>query len=230
MAENIEQSNFLKVQIMIKLLIFDLDGTIADTIYAIRDAVNMTMKNFGYPEKTYEEIRLAIGHGARDLIKATVPPDVSDDENLIDRVLDDYNNMYEITYTRTDRCYDGIIPAFEELVRREYKIAVLSNKQDIYVRKLTKQLFVPGIISYACGQTELPTKPDPTVPLMITDRFEVTPGETAFIGDGETDVMTAKNAGMLSVGCAYGYRGENVLRETGADIIIHSPSELTKIF
>ena len=214
----------------IKLLIFDLDGTIADTIWSIREGVNMTLESYGMPTRSYDEIRMAIGNGARELIRRSVPEENACDTELVDKVFYDYNKNYGLTYTHIDGCYEGMREAMRTLKSRGYTLAVLSNKQDLYVKKIVELLFTDGIVSFAMGQTELPKKPDPTVPLMIARDLGFAPEQTAFIGDSEVDVLTGINAKMMTVGCAWGYRGREVLEDAGADIVIDRASELENIF
>ncbi len=211
-----------------KLLIFDLDGTIADTIYSIRDGVNLAMDKYGLPHRSYEDIRAAIGNGARLLIKRSIPSELQSDEAFCGRVFDDYDKFYEQTYANVDGCYEGMSEAMRQLHSRGYKLAVLSNKQDAYTKKIIGLLFPDGIVEYVAGQTALPTKPDPTVPLMIAEHFKVAAAECAFIGDSEVDVRTAKNAGMTAVACAWGYRPPEMLED--ADVMIDAPARLTEIF
>ncbi len=211
-----------------KLLIFDLDGTIADTIYSIRDAVNMTMEKYSFPCRSYEQVRMAIGNGARELIRLSLPVEVSENAELVDRVLADYEVLYGQTHSRVKECYPYIKEVLSTLKERGYILAVLSNKQDRYVKGIIRSLLENGEISHAQGQTALPKKPDPTVPLMIADSFCVLPTECAFIGDSEVDVKTAKNAGMTAVACSWGYREREVLAD--ADYIIDDARELLQIF
>lgn len=212
----------------IKLLILDLDGTLADTIESIREGVNLAMNQYGYPERSYTEVRNAIGNGARELIRLSLPEDA--EPALVDRVFRDYHAAYGETYTHCTECYEGIPEALRTLKDRGYTLAVLSNKQDIYVKELVKILLPEGLISSAAGQTDLPKKPDPTVPLMMAKELGFLPEETAFVGDSEVDVLTGKNAGMLTVGCSWGYRDRPVLVESHADFLIDHPTELTEIF
>ncbi len=214
----------------IKLLILDLDGTIADTIESIRDGVNLAMEKYGFPSRSYEEIRRAIGNGSRELIRLSVPSEVSTDAELVDRVHADYHVFYGETYIRCSSCYDGMLEAIATLRDRGYTLAVLSNKQDVYVKALVKQLLPEGTVSYVAGQTELPKKPDPTVPHMIAEILGFEPSEAAMIGDSEVDVETGLRAGMLAVGCSWGYRDRESLVESGAEVILDEPSELTKVF
>jgi len=213
-----------------KLLILDLDGTIADTIWSIREAVNLTLAGHGYPEKNYEEIRMAIGNGARNLMRRSLPAEVATDENAVTRMFGEYDEIYGKTYDHVNGCYEGMSEALHSLHDKGYQIAVLSNKQDSYVKKIVSLLFPDGIVAHAQGQTELPIKPDPTVPLMIAHALGFSPADTAFIGDSDVDIFTGKNAGMLSVGCAWGYRGRKVLEDAGADYVIDRASELLDIF
>ncbi len=215
---------------MKKLLIFDLDGTIADTIYSIQHAINLAMQKFGYPEKSYEDVKSAIGDGAFMLLKRVIPQDVAKDNEAVKKVLRCYEDMYDITYSEANSCYDGMHEALEELKHRGYTIAILSNKQDNYVKLIASQIIKSGIVSLASGQKEgFPTKPDPTLPKKIARDLGFADNETIFIGDSEVDIMTAKNAGFSSIGCAWGYRDENILKEYGADVIIHHPKELVEL-
>ncbi len=214
----------------IKLLIFDLHGTLADTIESIREGVNLAMRKYGYPERSYEEVRLAIGNGARELIRLSMPAEAAADGALVDRVFADYNVFYGQTYAHCDCCYDGILESLRMLKARGYTLAVLSNKQDVYVKALVASLFPEGMIALAAGQTDLPKKPDPTVPLMMAEQLGFTPNEVAFIGDSEVDIATAQNAGMLAVGCSWGYRERTLLRESGADVLLDEPCELIELF
>lgn len=214
----------------IRLLILDLDGTIADTIGSIRDGVNLAMRKYGFPERSYEEVRLAIGNGARELIRRSMPAEAAEDAALVDRVFADYHRFYGETYLNCRVCYEGMAESLAELKTRGYTLAVLSNKQDVYVKGLVASLLPEGMISYAEGQTERPRKPDPTVPLEIAAMLGFSPEETAFIGDSEVDIMTAKNAGMLAVGCAWGYRGGEALLDAGAEVLLEYPLELSRLF
>lgn len=212
-----------------KLLIFDLDGTIADTIWSIREGVNLALALHGYESRSYEQIRDAIGNGAYELIRRSLPTEAGEDRATVARVLADYDRLYGSTYSHIDGCYDGMMETLVSLKQKGYTLAVLSNKQDAYVRKIVELLFCDGFISVARGQTDdCPKKPDPTAALMIAEQLGVSAQDCAFIGDSEVDVMTAKNAKMTVVGCSWGYRSADLLRE--ADVIAESPCELDKIF
>ena len=215
---------------MIKAIIFDLDGTVADTISAIREGVNLTMEQLGYPVHTDADIRRFINHGARELIRQSLPAEVSVDPARVDEALDIYQGMYERTYRNTDLCYDGMVDAMVALSRR-YKLAILSNKQDRMVKGLAEQLLPAGVVMIAQGQIEgVPVKPDPTAVWEICRKMGVDPTECAFVGDSDVDMVTAHNAKCIPVGVLWGYRGEEVLRAAGAGVLVTQPGELEKIF
>ncbi len=216
---------------MIKAILFDLDGTLANTISALRTGINLTMNALGYPESTDEDVLAHINHGARQLIRLSLPEELQSDEDKVDEALALYNKMYEKTYMMTDRCYDGIPEVLEALAARGYKIGVVSNKQDEFTVRLCEQLLPKGVCAAARGQRPgVPAKPNPTAPLAVAELLGAKPCECAFVGDTHVDVATAKNAKMLSVGVSWGYRPRSVLEEAGADKIADCPRELLDIF
>ena len=213
-----------------KLLIFDLDGTIADTINTIRDAVNMCMEHFGLPTLDTQCVRKNVGNGVRVLIEGCAPSEVVNDSERFESVLSYFRECYKITHDRIDGCYDGLESVIYELYSRGYTLAVLSNKPDPLVKSIIKKLFDDGVFKIAQGQTELPRKPDPTVPLMIADGLGFSADETFYIGDSEVDVLTAKNAEMHSVAVSWGFRSRDVLVAASPERIIDAPAELLEFF
>jgi phosphoglycolate phosphatase len=213
----------------IKGLIFDLDGTIADTISAIGDGINEAMDHYGYPRKTYEDVRRAIGNGARLLIRRCMPADQTADETRCEEVFAYYHAAYARTYRNTRECYKGIPETIAALKQGGYRLAVLSNKQDEYTKGLIEQLLPRDTFEVVMGQTELPTKPSPVVPSLIAGQLGLAPSECAMIGDSDVDIQTAKNAGMAAIGCSWGYRGRAALEQAGADVVVDSASELLEV-
>ena len=214
----------------IKAAIFDLDGTLADTIEAIRAAINLTMQQYGYPPHTYEEIREYIGNGAKNLVLRSMPADAAGDTEQHARVFLTYQDNYDRGHLATDRCYDGMPELIASLSAKGVKLAVLSNKQDRHVQGLIAQLFPAGEFSVVMGQMDhLPKKPDPTVPLMIAEQLGVEPSACAFIGDSEVDMRTAKNAGMPAIGVSWGYRDRELLIAEHPDALAATPDELSQI-
>ena len=211
-----------------KLLIFDLDGTLADTLHTIRDAVNMCMRHYGYPEHTYEQVRANVGSGVRSLMQKSLPQGIEGDR--FEEILVYFNSCYLITHDQIDGCYDRLYDVVDELYRRGYRLAVLSNKPDHLVQGIIKKLFPEGMFDVAMGQTELPRKPDPTVPLMIAKQLGYSAESTCFIGDSEVDIVTAKNAGMYSIAVSWGFRDRESLVKDAPDRIVDTPEELLALF
>lgn len=209
--------------------IFDLDGTLADTLGAIRQSINQTMRAYGYPEHTTEEIRSYIGNGAKNLVLRSMPPDAAGDAERLERVFLTYQENYDRNHLTTDHCYDGITDTIAALHAAGTRLAVLSNKQDSHVQGLIQKLFPGGEFCLAMGQTDLPKKPDPTVPWMMAERMGVKPEQCAIVGDSEVDIRTAKRAGMRAIGVSWGYRDRQVLVDEGADDVVDSPAELLSL-
>ncbi len=215
---------------MIKLLIFDLDGTLADTLPSIQHAIELSMSHYGFRAPTPKETADALGSGARELLKRLLPQEFAKDDSNMDEFVAYYNKMYKTTYMEADKCYEGMAEAVIELKKRGYTIAVLSNKQEDYVVNMIANLFEAGIVSSAKGQTDLPTKPDPTVPRMMLEELGFSASEAAFIGDSDVDIYTARNSDMTAVACSWGFRAREMLEKLGADFIIDTPEELLDIF
>ncbi len=215
----------------IKALIFDLDGTLADTIPAITEAINMTLAELSLPERTLSEIRTFINFGPRHLITEALPKAEREaDPELIERALQIYNRMYAKTYMHTDTLYDGMEEAVIEL-SKYYKIAVLSNKQDEYVKALISQLLPEGICLIAQGSIDgIPAKPEPKLALQIASSLGVNPYECILIGDSDIDIMTAENAGFDILSVSWGYTSKSKLLFKGAQDIVNSSDELIEYF
>ena len=213
-----------------KLLIFDLDGTIADTLYSIMEAVNMCMEHYGFRERSYEEVRTAVGNGAKRLIMQTMPESEAQNAERAEEIYRYFQTCYDVTYDHIDGCYDGMKEAMLELRARGYTLAVLSNKPDAYVKNIIGALFDKETVAIAMGETDLPKKPDPTAPHYIASTLGFESKDCAFIGDSEVDIRTAQNSGMKSVAVSWGFRSKDLLLSCAPDIIVDHPSELLEIF
>lgn len=214
---------------MIKALIFDLDGTLADTIDDIGWAVNKMLAARGFPTLTRADHLANINNGAFQLIKRSVPKEYRENEPFVKECLSEYEREYSTHYAIDTKAYDGAKEALLRLANKGCRLAVLSNKQDGYVKKIIDTLFPEVPFEEVMGQTELPTKPDPTVPLIIAKNLGVLPRETAFVGDSQVDIKTALNAGMRPVGVAWGYRSTELLIREGAELIIDTPPRISDI-
>lgn len=215
---------------MLRAIIFDFDGTLADTIPALCEGINLTMKAYGYPEHTEDEVRTFINNGARELIRRAMPRDLQRDEALVDRVLADYDKLYGSVCLHTDRCYAGVRELVCRLHGMGLKIGVLSNKQDHYVKALCQNVLPEECCDAAQGMIlGLPAKPDPFLSNRISEALSVDPSECILVGDSDVDVKTAHNAGMTHIGVSWGYRDEAFLRKNGAVLVAHTPEELETI-
>ena len=213
-----------------KLLIFDLDGTLVDTLPSITKAINMCAEHFGYPKKTSEEVRLAVGNGVDVLLRETMPKEEWETEEQRLKIKSYFASCYETTQREIDSCYSGIMEALVCAKEKGFLLAVLSNKPDALVQIIVKNLFDDGFICKSMGQTDMPKKPDPYVPLLLAKTLDVLPQNTYFIGDSEVDVLTGKNAGMKTVAVSWGFRDRKVLEESKPDIIIDTRAELLEYF
>ncbi len=214
---------------MLKALIFDLDGTLAHTLPAISEGMNLALAEQGYPQIDEQRVYEFINLGARDYAKMALPAEYRRDEGRIDALYAAYNRRYAEVYMHTDTTYDGIQDMIAKL-KGKYPMAVNSNKQDEFVKSLVAQLFAPDTFVAAEGfRTDRAAKPDPAVPLQLAALMGAQPHECAYIGDSDVDVKTAKNAGMHAIDVCWGYRPEAVLYDMGAEKVAHTPEELIKI-
>lgn len=210
--------------------IFDFDGTIADTIAAIREGVNLTMRKNGFPEHSHEAVQSFVNNGARQLIRLSLPAQLREDEATVDRVLADYDALYATVFRLTDRAYDGMPELIAELHTRGWRIGVLSNKQDVFVKALSEQVLLPGTFDAAQGVIAgQPTKPHPYFPQRIADALGVALSDCVMIGDSDVDLKTARNAGMRHVGVSWGYRSRDFLLQIGAQSVADTPGELRQM-
>ena len=215
---------------MLKAIIFDLDGTLCDTIGDLRIAMNAMLRSYGWPERTREELLRFINRGARWFVAQSMPEgswsDIEDD--AVSEALARYNDCYAECCGTDCKPYDGIAEALAELGKR-YKLGVLSNKQHPFVRRIIDGTF-PGVFSSAHGDAPgFARKPDPRALDRLTSELCVAPEECAFIGDSDIDMLTARNAGMLPIGVLWGYRDRATLEAAGAKVLVERPAELGRI-
>ena len=214
---------------MIRCCIFDLDGTILDTIGSITYFVNKTLNEYGIESVTVEECKYFAGNGARNLIKRALTSKGVMDEALTEKILADYVEAYDKDPLYLTTVFEGIDGLLSELRLRGVKLAVLSNKPDSTVKSIVKDFFGDAFDVALGGRDGVPLKPDPTAALDILNMLGFTPEETAWVGDTSTDIETAKNLkAALSVGVLWGFRKRDELEGAGADIIASSADEVLK--
>ncbi|GHU79568.1 phosphoglycolate phosphatase [Clostridia bacterium] len=208
--------------------VFDLDGTLLDTIVDLADACNYALKKQGFPVHPVNPYKYFVGMGVYNLIKKALPEEARSEE-IIAAVKADYDSYYSVHSRDKTAPYSGIVEALAALRERGVRLAVLSNKPHEYIKPLT-DLYFPGIFDISVGQREnVPTKPDPTAVFEIMESFGAKKDAGFYIGDTSTDMRTGKSAGLYTIGVLWGFRTKDELESHGADVIIAEPSELLKI-
>jgi phosphoglycolate phosphatase len=207
--------------------IFDLDGTLIDSLADLAEAVNRMLEQHGYPRAPLSVFPKYIGDGVRALVTRALPPDVLGKEDIDARVAD-YQRHYEDTWRSETRPYTGMQETLEDLMARGMRVAVLSNKPDHFTKLCCAHFFPDVPFAPVLGARKgVPRKPDPHSALEICRELQVKPAECAFVGDSGIDMATAVNAGMLPVGVRWGFRGEAELVEHGARKLVSHPDDLT---
>ncbi len=209
-----------------KAAIFDLDGTLCDTLPDIHKSVNQTLSELGFPPREYSHTALGINHGSRRLIEHALPEGTGDE--TVDETLALYMKIYSEHLCDTTAPYPGIFELISRLRASGVKLAVLSNKPDALVKRLADTLF-PGLFDIAVGQGKYPVKPSPEAPLAVAAALGAEPSRVLFVGDSDVDVLTAHNAGMTSAGVLWGYRSREILSDAGADVLVSAPDEIYDI-
>lgn len=211
-----------------KGIIFDLDGTLINTIEDLGDSVNEVLKSYEYPIHPYEAYKLKIGGGFQSLIENSFPKDTK--EETIREALQSFVKIYDTKYQNKSQPYEGIEKILDILVQKGYILAVNSNKRTDYTNRLVEKLFpkIPFVEVFG-ERKDIPKKPDPVSALELADLMKLDPKDILYIGDTKTDMETAKNAGMDSVGVLWGFRGEEELRKSGARYIVSKPQEIIEI-
>lgn len=207
-----------------KAAIFDMDGTILDTLEDLRGSVNAALRREGFPERTTEEVRSFVGNGAAKLVERAVPPGT--DAETTRRVLDFYRPYYEAHAQIKTAPYPGVPEALAALRAAGVKLAVVSNKPHPATAKLAERYY-PGVFDAVIGARDgTAVKPAPDLLNEAMAALGVRPEETVYVGDSDVDVATAKNAGTDGLAVAWGFRAEAFLRERGAERIVRDTAEL----
>lgn len=215
---------------MYRACIFDLDGTLTDTLESLTYSVNETLKELGLSGITSEQCKYFVGNGARYLIERAL--EASGDTKLvhIEEAMEIYRRIFKVYCTYRVAPYEGIVELLQVLKKDGIKLAVLSNKPHLQTQDVVAAYFEPGTFTCVQGQQEgVPRKPDPTVALVIAEKMGVPPEECVYIGDSDVDMQTGNAAGMESVGVTWGFRPRHVLEEHGAKHTIDHPEELISI-
>lgn len=212
---------------MYKLVIFDLDGTILDTLDDLSDSCNHILKENGYPTHSKDEIRNFVGNGIYMLIKRALPQDSS--EETIKDIQKQFSSYYSVHCSDKTKPYEGIVELLNKLKERNIKVAVVSNKGDFAVKILMEDYF-KGIFDYSVGEKEnVRKKPAPDSVLEVLRVLEVNKKDAVYVGDSDVDILTAKNSELDCISVSYGFRSKQFLLDNGASKICENVKELEEV-
>ena len=211
-----------------KACIFDLDGTLLDTLADLALACNTIMARHGWPAHETEKYRLFVGNGFARLMERVVPasvlPTLAPEE--LNALVREAKDFYAAHLWEQTMPYEGIPDALQDLAARGIRLGLLSNKPDSETQLLARHFFPDRFDAVAGSRPGVPLKPDPAALYAMLATLSVSPDETVYVGDSNVDMQTARNAGIFSVGVAWGFRGAEELPQAGAGRIISRPAEL----
>lgn len=215
---------------MKKLLIFDLDGTLADTLPTLTESMNSVLAEFSFPLVDNAKVCASLGDGMLILCRRCLPAEYYNDESVYNPFLAKYKEAYARNYLDVDAPYEGLREVIGELKARGYTVASLSNKPHRYTVDIVEKLFGKSYFADICGMIEgVPTKPDPTAFLDIAKNLGFSAEGTVMIGDSQPDINVAAAAGSSCVAVSWGYRTREELVAAGAKTIIDKPNDLLEI-
>lgn len=204
--------------------VFDLDGTLLDTLPDLVVLTNAVLRECGFPERTSAEVLSYVGNGVKALMYQAVPQDA--DEEAVEAAMRRWKELYPQYGYRLTKAYEGIPETVAELERRGARLGVLSNKFDAGVQEVVG-VYLPGLFAVAHGESaDTPRKPDPTGLLRTIEELGSTPERTAYVGDSTGDIAVSRNAGTYAVAVTWGYHGAERLRAASADLVIDDPRAL----
>lgn len=207
-----------------KAIIFDLDGTLLDTLADLAEGTNYALRVNGFPERTIDEIRRFVGNGARKLIERAVPD--GQIEAALEKVRQDFDIYYKVHCKDHTGPYPGIMEMLQELVQQGYSLGVVSNKPDFAVQELIPEYF-PGIFTSVSGERPgVAKKPAPDLIREAMKNLQADSSNAVYVGDSEVDLEAAANAGIPCISVAWGFKGRRFLEEQHAGTIIEVPAEV----
>ena len=209
---------------MYKAVLFDMDGTVLDTVGDLTDAINVSLEKFGFPARSQEEVKSFLGKGPAHFVNCAVPEGT--DEKTRQQVLAFYEPYYDSHCQIKTAPYPGVLELLKTLKARSVKLAVISNKQEPAVKALAEQHF-DGLLELSVGTSpRIRCKPDPSAVLAALAELGVEKSETLYVGDMDVDLNTARNAGIDCVGVSWGFLGRKKLEALGAEHIVDNTEQL----
>ena len=207
-------------------VMFDLDGTLLDTLEDLADSMNSVLATRGYPEHPIDAYRYFVGDGMHNLIRRALPNAAADDET-VEAAAVEMRAVYAKRWDHKSRPYDGIPEMISALSAKSLRLCVLSNKPDGFTKLCVSKLLDPTRFEVVRGALDdVPRKPEPIAAIRIAKEMGIPRDRFLYLGDTNTDMKTANGAGMFAVGAAWGFRPESELVQYGARVVIHRPREL----
>ena len=210
----------------INTVIFDMDGTVLYTLDDLKTATNVILRQYGYPERSLDEVRQFVGNGIRKTIERAVPADVAENQELIDLMFTEFQKYYDVHCLDETRPYDGILELMDTLKAKGYKMAIVSNKVDTAVKELNQHFFgdrVPVAIGEKPGVKK---KPAPDTVFAALEELGSTKEESVYIGDSDVDFNTALNSDMPCISVLWGFRDRDFLERMGASTFAQKPEDI----
>lgn len=208
-------------------VLFDMDGTVLDTLDDLCDSINHSLAEFSLPPVSREHVRQCLGNGAAFLVSHSIPADCSPD--LEANVLAFYKPWYDAHCLIKTAPYEGILPMMQSLKEHGLRLAIISNKPDRAVQELSDAFF-PGLLELSVGESpSVRRKPAPDTVLTAASQIGLSVDQCVYVGDSEVDLQTARNAGMDCISVTWGFRDEAQLIEAGATALIRTPEELESL-
>jgi len=212
-------------------VIFDLDGTLVNSLDDIADSMNAVLQQHHFPAHPNEDYKLFIGNGLRNLVRTVLPEAYRTDEELVSKCLASMIGLYNDNCLNKTKPYAGIPELLDALVSPGIRLAILSNKNDALTKKIVQALLPRWNFEYVVGlTTEALKKPNPAEALRISREMGIAPEKMFYAGDSGTDMQTAANAGMYAVGVLWGFRSKEELLSNGAKVVVEYPEDLVRIF
>jgi phosphoglycolate phosphatase len=213
---------------LIKLCIFDLDGTLVNSLVDLAHSTNYALAKHGLPLRTLDEYRVFVSDGLPRLVQRALgdayTPDLAQD------LIVDFTEYYALHYLDNTRCYDGVPELLQELRHQGVQLSVVSNKPDHFLQIVVDHMFPPQTFALVQGNNErFPLKPDPAALNHVLQTLAISPGEALYIGDSGVDMVMAHNGEVKAVGVSWGFRDRSQLEAAGADYIVSSPREIVDL-
>ena len=210
-------------------VLFDLDGTLLDTIADLTDSMNIVLNRFGFAGHDADACKMFVGDGV-EMFAFRALPENSRDQAMVKKCASLMRQEYKKRWANKTRPYEGIPELLDELTRRNLKMAILSNKPDDATKEMVAELLSKWHFQPVTGaQLSFPKKPDPTLAIQTARQLRVSPERFLYLGDTGTDMRTAQSAGMFAVGALWGFRSAEELEEAGAEVLVKHPQDVLEL-